>query len=66
MAVVIFSFRHKGIDALYHVGSTRGVQAAHATKLRRILAALDTAAGLEGLRQPAYRLHPLKGPMRDR
>lgn len=63
---MIIGFRHKGLEALYHTGSTRGVQAAHATKLRRILAALDTAAGPEDLSQPAYRLHSLKGAMRDR
>jgi len=38
-----------------------GTKATHATKLGRILGALDVAAGPEDLNFPAFRLHPLKG-----
>jgi len=38
---VIIGFRHKGLETLYRTGSARGVQAAHAPKLGRILAALE-------------------------
>lgn len=58
---MIISFRHKGLEALYRTGSVRGVQAAHASKLNRILAALDAAAAPEELNHPAYKLHALKG-----
>jgi proteic killer suppression protein len=61
---VIISFRHKGLEALYSTGSTKGVQTAHASKLVRILAALDAAAAPVDLSHPGYRLHPLKGEMR--
>lgn len=58
---MIVSFRHKGLETLYRTGSARGVQAAHASKLNRILTALDTAATASELNQPGYKLHPLKG-----
>ena len=61
---MIVSFRHKGLELLYETGSTRGVQAAHAAKLNRILAALDAASSPADLNQPGYKLHPLKGEMR--
>lgn len=62
---MIISFRHKGLETLYHTGSARGVQAAHAAKLSRILAALDAAASPVALNHPGYKLHPLKGNLAD-
>lgn len=61
---MVLSFRHKGLDALYHTGSTRGVVVAHAQKLRRILSALDAATSPAELDHPGYRLHPLKGELK--
>jgi toxin HigB-1 len=58
---MIKSFKHKGLEAFFATGSTRGIQAAHSKKLRMQLAALDTAKGIEDLDIPGYRLHPLKG-----
>jgi toxin HigB-1 len=58
---MIVSFRHKGLRLLYETGSTKGVNAAHKTKLCNILAALDVAAKPEELALPSYRLHSLKG-----
>lgn len=57
---MIVSFSHKGLETLYRTNSTRGVKAAHAPKLRRILAALDAASSSADLNQPGYKLHPLK------
>jgi proteic killer suppression protein len=37
------SFKHKGLEKFYVSGSTKGIQAKHAKKLRMQLAALDTA-----------------------
>lgn len=62
---MIIGFRHRGLERLYKTGSARGVLASQATKLQRILAALDAAAGPEDLNQPAYKLHPLKGRLTD-
>ena len=61
---MIIKFRHKGLETLYYTGSTQGVQATHAAKLGRILALLDVAAGPEDLNVPAFKLHPLKGPLK--
>jgi toxin HigB-1 len=58
---VIVSFRHKGLEALYVRDSTRGVQAEHAPKLRRILSALDVATAPGDLDVPGFRTHRLKG-----
>ncbi|MBS0557987.1 MAG: type II toxin-antitoxin system RelE/ParE family toxin [Proteobacteria bacterium] len=61
---MIIGFRHKGLELLHRTGSTRGVQAAHAVKLVRILAALEAAATPADLNHPAYKVHPLKGTLK--
>lgn len=61
---MIIGFRHKGLEAFYKTGTTRGVQAAHTAKLRRILALLDVAAGPDDLNIPSFKLHPLKGDLK--
>ena len=63
---MIKSIRHKGLAKLYASGSTAGVQAAHSTRLRFQLAALDTALSIEDLDVPGFRLHPLKGKLKGR
>ena len=58
---MIKSFKHKGLEKFYKSGSTKGIQANHAKKLRMQLAALDTAQTIEDMDVPGYRLHPLTG-----
>lgn len=58
---MIKSFKHKGLEKFYKTGTKKGIQAAHVTKLRMQLAALDTAHCIEDLDIPGYRLHQLKG-----
>jgi proteic killer suppression protein len=58
---MIIGFRHKGLETFYRVGSTRGIQVAHAKKLSMILAMLDAAEEPREPNQPGLRLHPLKG-----
>lgn len=58
---MIKSFKHKGLRRYYETGSTRGIQAKHAKRLRMQLAALDTAVEIADLDIPGYALHPLKG-----
>lgn len=61
---MIKSFIHKGLENFYSSGSTKGIQAKHAKKLRMQLIALDTAHHIEDLDIPGYRLHQLKGSLK--
>jgi proteic killer suppression protein len=63
---MIQSFRHKDLRKLFETGSTAGVHASHAKRLRMQLAALDTAHTIEDMDVPGFALHPLKGSMRGR
>lgn len=61
---MIKSFKHKGLEKFYFSGSTKGIQAKHAKKLRMQLIALDTAHQIEDLDIPGYRLHQLKASLK--
>ena len=61
---MIISFRHKGLETFYKQGATQGIQAAHAKKLRQILALLDVAKDPKDLNLPSLRLHPLQGKLK--
>ena len=63
---MIKSFRHKGLRKVFETGSTSGVQASHAKRLRMQLAALDTSQTIADMNVPGFALHPLKGEMRGR
>ena len=65
-SVMIKSFRHKGLCKFYETGSTAGVQAKHAKRLRLQLAALDSAILIEDMNISGFGLHPLKGDMKGR
>ncbi|OGT34136.1 MAG: Killer protein [Gammaproteobacteria bacterium RBG_16_51_14] len=58
---MIKSFRHKGLRRFCETGSTTGIQAAHARKIRLKLTALETAATIEDMTVPGFHLHQLKG-----
>ena len=58
---VIRSFRHKGLADFFGTGSTRGITAAHAARLRVLLSALDAASHPRDLDAPGWRVHPLQG-----
>lgn len=58
---MIKSFRHKGLKRFYQSGRTGGIQPRHGKRLRMQLAALDTAAVIEDMDIPGFRLHRLKG-----
>jgi toxin HigB-1 len=63
---MIKSFSHKGLRRLFESGSTSGIQASHAKRLRMQLAALDTAQTIDDMDVPGFRLHPLKGNLAGR
>ncbi|MEW6740919.1 MAG: type II toxin-antitoxin system RelE/ParE family toxin [Nitrospirota bacterium] len=62
---MIVSFAHKGLEQFYLTGSVAGIQAIHANRLRLILAVLDAANSIEGIRLPSLKLHRLKGDKKD-
>lgn len=62
---MIKSFRHKGLKQLFENGEIKGINPNHAEKARRILFTIDKAKEIRELNKPSYRLHPLKGKMKD-
>ncbi len=58
---MIKRFKHKGLKKLFEIGSSAGVQPSHATRLRRILALLDTASTPDDMDLPGLKLHELLG-----
>ena len=58
---MIRSFRHKGLQAFFERSSKAGIQAAHAPKLARRLARLDSAQAPQDMNLPGWGLHPLHG-----
>ncbi|MBI1733187.1 MAG: type II toxin-antitoxin system RelE/ParE family toxin [Gammaproteobacteria bacterium] len=58
---MIKSFRHKGLRRFYETGSTAGIQAVHARKVRLELTALETAKTIDDMAVPGFHLHPHKG-----
>lgn len=62
---MIASFAHKGLEQFYLTGSTAGIQAIHANRLKLMLAVLDAANSIEGIRLPSLKLHRLKGDKKD-
>lgn len=61
---MIKSFAHKGLYKFFSTGSTAGIQAKHASRLKAILTLLNEAEAVEDMNLPALRLHPLKGSMK--
>jgi toxin HigB-1 len=61
---VIRSIRHKGLKRLYEDDNPRGVMREHISKLRDILARLDSARTVADMNLPGFRLHPLKGELK--
>lgn len=62
---MITSFKHKGLEAFFKTGSTKGIQAIHANKLRILLAVLNTMTSTDDLSSKALRFHKLQGKMKD-
>lgn len=62
---MIKNFKHKGLAKFFTTGSTAGIQAAHAAKIRDRLAFLHSAVTIEDMNIPGYRLHQLKGKKKD-
>ena len=62
---MIKSFDHKGLEAFFYEGTTKGIQAKHAARLSRQLDRLDSAGSVQDMEVAGYDLHPLKGKLKD-
>ena len=62
---MIGEFRHKGLERFFQSGDTRGINAQHAARLRRLLTTLNASTGPAGMNLPGYRLHRLKGERKE-
>jgi proteic killer suppression protein len=58
---MIQKFKHKGLKQLFESGSSAGINPQHVTRLRQILALLETAETLDDMDLPGLNLHQLKG-----
>jgi proteic killer suppression protein len=58
---MIQKFKHKGLKELFESGNFVGVNPQYLTRLRRILALLETAETIEDMNLPGLKLHELKG-----
>ena len=58
---MIKSFKHKGLEKYFHLGSKKGIIPAHSKKLTRILDRLDSSINPEDMNLPGYDLHKLIG-----
>ena len=62
---MIVSWKHKGLRVFYETGSTKGINANHVNRLRRVLLILDSANHWSDLELPGWRFHRLKGDLLD-
>jgi proteic killer suppression protein len=61
---MIKSFRHKGLEAFFLHGITKGIQPRHADRILDILDLLNAADKIEVMNFPGSRLHKLE-PKKD-
>jgi proteic killer suppression protein len=59
--VAILKFRHKGLERFFLRGTTAGIQAKHARRLRLLLGRLNVAREPRDMGLPGLDLHRLKG-----
>ena len=62
---MICSFRHKGLRRLFENGETKSINDDHLEKSENILCVLNRARKAEDMNLPGFRLHRLKGDLKD-
>ena len=62
---MIVDFNHKGLERFFKTCSTAGIQSVHSTKLKRQLTALNEAQSIDEMNFPGWKLHTLKGKLKD-
>ena len=58
---MIKTFRHKGLNVFFELGSMADIQAPHAPRLAAMLRRLNETTNAQGMNLPGWKLHPLKG-----
>ena len=58
---MIASFKHRGLEQFFESGTTRGIQAKQANRIRMILARLNAATSPQDMNLPGLVLHELMG-----
>jgi toxin HigB-1 len=58
---MIVSFKHRGLEQFFESGTTRGIQADYAKRIRLILARLNAVTSLQDMNLPGLLLHELAG-----
>ena len=62
---IIKTFRHKGLKSLFEEDEGKKLPPDIADRVRIILSTLHAAQDIEGMNLPTFRLHPLKGDMKN-
>jgi toxin HigB-1 len=62
---MIKSFRHRGLQRLYERGDRSRINPTLIDKVETALGLLDVAETPEAVNLPGYRLHPLRGDLRE-
>lgn len=62
---MIRSFRHKGLRKLYEDANRSKIRPDLVEKVERILARLDEASSVEHMGVPGFKLHSLKGDLKN-
>jgi proteic killer suppression protein len=58
---VIAGFKHRGLGRFFDSGTTRGIQANHADRIRLILGRLNASRAPQDMNLPGLHLHELSG-----
>ena len=61
---MIETIRHKGLRLFYERDDGSKLPAEMLPRIRLILTALDAAQTIEGMNNPLFRLHPLRGDLK--
>ena len=62
---MIQSFRHKGLKRLFEDGDRKGVRPDLLDRVENVLFVLNRAATPDQMDLPGFRLHPLKGNLKN-
>ena len=62
---MIRGFKHRGLKRLYERDDRSGIRPDLRDTVQEILTLLDDAMTVQELNLPGYRLHPLKGGLKD-